>query len=279
MHSEQKEKRRQDHIITPHGTAHRSTICHPGQRIEPAVLSRHRPKSFRELRALNPHGWIESATFCPPAPLGRMRFQVTVPEPPEYDGALIYLFAGAQDMFLSTVLQPVLQWGCNGDFGGDYWCLACWHADSSGAHCVSDYLKVNCGDEIEGTLSVKCHTDLSCDWKIEAKDLTTGECTSLPVPDFSLLLLFLIGGALEAYSLDGCGEPSLTLVDVPPQCSQYPQSKCTKFRMNELSDLAGNRIYPWWNLRQFEGSGPNCSFGVSTEPDPESGIDTVVLNY
>jgi hypothetical protein len=273
MQSEQTRERKSDYTLTPHGGAHRSTVALPGHPVDPKEVAKHRAKSIREIRALNPHGWIESATFCPSVPLGFMRFNVTVPEPPEHDGALIYLFAGAQDMQLSTILQPVLQWGSNGCFGGDHWCVACWQADANGCHHVSEPMRVEPGADIEGTLQVKGYTDYGCDWEIVAKDLGTSEQTRLDVPGLSSLLLFLVGGALEAYSLDCCGEPSLTLIDIPPQSSQYPKGGVTEFRNIELRDLRGERIFAYWNDRQYEGSGPNRGFNV------QAVSDAVTLSY
>ena len=257
-------KRQPDFAITPHGWTHRSTILRPGESVDAATLARYRPKTTQQIRALNPHGWIESATYCPAVPLGYMEFSVTVPDPPEYAGALIYLFAGAQDMHLSTVLQPVLQWGSNGCFGGEFWTVACWQADSSGAHHVSPFMRVDAGDVISCKLQVTSHTDSAADWRIEARDNRTSDCVFLDVNGLELLMLFLVGGALEAYSLDCCGEPCLTMIGIPPKCEQYPQNGSTTFDGIHMKDLRGNPIYALWDNRQYEGSGPNCGFEVTS---------------
>jgi hypothetical protein len=49
------------------------------------------------------------------------------PYPTTEDGELIYLFNGIQNA--TMIYQPVLQWGNNGAFGGNYWCVASWYAD------------------------------------------------------------------------------------------------------------------------------------------------------
>jgi len=49
------------------------------------------------------------------------------PNPRTSDGELIYLFNGIQNS--TMIYQPVLQFGSNGSFGGNYWCVASWYAD------------------------------------------------------------------------------------------------------------------------------------------------------
>lgn len=52
------------------------------------------------------------------------------PGPASQDNQLIYIFNGIQNA--SMIYQPVLQWGNNNSFGGNYWCVACWYADGQG---------------------------------------------------------------------------------------------------------------------------------------------------
>ena len=54
------------------------------------------------------------------------------PNPRTADGQLIYLFNGIQNS--TMIYQPVLQWGSNGAFGGNYWCVASWYADGQNGH-------------------------------------------------------------------------------------------------------------------------------------------------
>src|SRR5260370_883612 len=104
-----------DYVMTPQGLRHKSCV----RRIDQSDLApspcKH-PPDLRMLRATHPAGWVESATFAAFEPLGSMRVKFTVPEPPSREGALIFLFPGAEDAFMSTILQSVLQWGNNGSF-------------------------------------------------------------------------------------------------------------------------------------------------------------------
>jgi hypothetical protein len=49
--------------------------------------------------------------------------------PPANNGQLLYIFNGLQDGFDATshILQPVLQYGANGRFGGNYWSIDNWY--------------------------------------------------------------------------------------------------------------------------------------------------------
>jgi len=58
----------------------------------------------------------------------------TVPSNPSDNGALIYLFNGIEPSNFSAILQPVLQYGSNGAFGGNYWVIASWYVGNSGFH-------------------------------------------------------------------------------------------------------------------------------------------------
>lgn len=77
-------------------------------------------------------GWITYAQNNVTVPATGFNTQWTVPfAPPVYQGgALLYLFDGMQDGMSATshILQPVLQYGSNGAFGGDYWVIDNWYA-------------------------------------------------------------------------------------------------------------------------------------------------------
>jgi hypothetical protein len=63
-----------------------------------------------------------------------------------------YIFNGSQSS--SMIYQPVLQWGNNGWFGGNYWCVASWYADSQGSAAFhSAPVTVNVGTELTGIMT------------------------------------------------------------------------------------------------------------------------------
>lgn len=265
-----------DYILTPHGLQHRldvRLIEGDHQVIEPRMFP---PVGLGALRSLSPGGWIESAIFTPPEPLQSMSVKFQVPDPPTKPGALIYLFPAAESAYLNTILQPVLQYGYNKLFGGNCWTLACWHCTPEGVTLYSKPIDVAPGETIFATIQVMedgFHDD-SCDWSIEAKVFSHPDglpeseiverCTTLHVYGLKLLLLFLVAGALEAYSLDQPGSR--------PDWSQYPESGSTTFSEIQLTSLTGNPFRADWNKRLLLGV---CGLDVSVSTDRSS----VTLDY
>jgi hypothetical protein len=76
-------------------------------------------------------GWITYAqNDVPVAGITGFSTDWIVPaNPPANNGQLLYLFNGLQDGFSATshILQPVLQYGNNGRFGGNYWAINNWY--------------------------------------------------------------------------------------------------------------------------------------------------------
>jgi hypothetical protein len=63
---------------------------------------------------------------------------IVPPAPTTADNQLIYLFEGLQDAISgSDIMQPVLQWGYNGSFGGSYWCIANWYVYGNNQAVIS----------------------------------------------------------------------------------------------------------------------------------------------
>lgn len=261
-----------DYVLTPQGRVHKSRVHQVGSNGGPTSGP---PPGDSVVRAVSPNGWKASATFAAAVPLGRMSVKFTVPDPPGLDGAVIFLFAGAENAQMKMILQPVLQWGDNGLAGlpdSDCWTIACWYVSPDGQWYVSNPEPVCPGDTVTGTVeAVQCsHKD--CEWMIEASTaegahtvLKNGDNVPLVLP---WLMLFLIGGALEAYPEDPC------CAGIVPE--QYPASGATKFHDIELTDLAGNRFVADWNARcALDDSGCDCTNTVEISRDKSK----ITLNY
>jgi hypothetical protein len=257
-----------DHVLTPHGPVHKSCV-HPitdKDDLQVFPVCPAPPKDYRQLWPRSPAGWIDSATFTPSEPLKSMSVKFTVPDPPSSGtGSLIYLFPGAQDAWGSTILQPVLQWGNNRCFGGEFWTIASWHFTSEGhsKHSAPCY-PVNPGETIVGTVQMINPLLESCDWLVETKvDGDPERCTRLRVPKLKSLLLFLVAGALEGYSLP-TGQP------LKPTCAgspQFPASGSTAFTSIELCDLNNNDFRADWRARYPAGV---CGFKVDISDDKKA---------
>jgi hypothetical protein len=98
-------------------------------------------------------GWITSADFKSKKPLQSFVTTWVVPAAPATnDKQLLFLFNGLQNS--SSILQPVLQWGYNGKFGGAGWCVSCWLADGKGGPgSYSPPVNVNVGDTLTGRMT------------------------------------------------------------------------------------------------------------------------------
>jgi hypothetical protein len=99
-------------------------------------------------------GWICYASWNRVNTITSFSTTWTVPPAPATDnGQLVYIFNGIQSA--SMIYQPVLQWGSNGEFGGSYWCVASWYADSQGGPAFhSTPVSVNTGDQLIGIMTL-----------------------------------------------------------------------------------------------------------------------------
>ncbi len=102
-------------------------------------------------------GWITFAQNNTTLSVVGFTTQWTVPVPPPTNhGQLLYLFNGLQDGLTGTshILQPVLQYGSNGAFGGNYWVIDNWYA--SCGTCPAMYgtpVTVNPGTVLVGNMN------------------------------------------------------------------------------------------------------------------------------
>jgi|GEM_PF-2190888 len=80
-----------------------------------------------------------------------------VPDPPTLvEDQSIYLSCGMQPTSGADILHSVLQWGYNGVFGGNFWCITSWYAVAgpNGRPAVfTPYLTVYPGDELQGLIT------------------------------------------------------------------------------------------------------------------------------
>ncbi|MGZ6662319.1 MAG: hypothetical protein ACXVHL_33885, partial [Solirubrobacteraceae bacterium] len=101
-------------------------------------------------------GWIAYAYWNngTGTPLSSFATTWTVPPAPRTQSRqLIYLFNGIQNS--TMIFQPVLQWGNNGVFGGNHWCVATWYADGMfGLQFHSTPVNVNAGDVLTGVMTL-----------------------------------------------------------------------------------------------------------------------------
>lgn len=183
-------------IATPAGWYHRSCVHEiaAGATFRPADLRVTRSDGtgyqlppcayphYSVLRQVTPPrtgGWYLVAvdSLAPTAEVADLRATWAVPAPPvqpDTGQQLYYAFPGLQngDVGSSEVIQPVLQWGYNGYFGGNYWTLASWYC---GPVCAMNpsHLNVYQGDTIFGWIYANNCSGGQCDWTIQSEDQST----------------------------------------------------------------------------------------------------------
>jgi hypothetical protein len=163
---------------------------------------------------LNPpatHGWTVWGTTNTPS--GRTIRHVSarwvVPQVPAAyaPGMINYLFPGAENT--NTIVQPVLQYGANGVFGGAYWVIAPWMCGPTCIHGLSQNVSV--GDVLGGTIDANNCSGGFCDWSIAVYDSTNSTSTTLTEPAGAVgngetadNYTNAVSGALEIYNLSNC---------------------------------------------------------------------------
>jgi hypothetical protein len=233
-------------VITPGGVRHSSLVhrIQPGHTIDGTAgrlrLFDHQAKLVTDFGALaarplhqslmpgnvmHPHvtvpglqtGWISFAEWFNNTghPITLFRSTWVVPPPPATSsGQLIYLFNGIQNS--TMIYQPVLQWGSNGAFGGNHWCVASWFADGQGGQAFhSQDIQVSPGDTLVGVMTMTHQTGSQFSYNCEFQGIAN---TGLPITNQEELKDAVV--TLEAYNLT--------------KCRDYPNTDATAFTANTI---------------------------------------------
>jgi hypothetical protein len=190
-----------------------------------------------------------------------------VPGPPAEGGALVYLFNGIEGYGAAPdggiwIMQPVLQWGNNSIWGGDYYTLASWVVGpaSSGYAAYSSPIVVNSGDYLWGYSFQNGADGNIQDYYVNGDDTTTQQSSPYAFTSQSIHWVIALSGVLEAYSVTSCSQYPSPLGGGPAE---------THFRQTEVAH--GYPAYNFYNKLGFYGQqydyfgsgGPQCGFSVS----------------
>jgi hypothetical protein len=100
------------------------------------------------------------------------------------------------------IYQPVLQWGNNNLFGGNYWVVASWYADGQGGQAFhSQPVQVNVGDVLVGIMTLTGQSPAGCSYSCEFQGIAN---TGLPIQNVEELTWCV--QTLECYSLTKCSD-------------------------------------------------------------------------
>ena len=187
-------------------------------------------------------GWITYAYWnnATGTPISRFSTTWTVPaEPQTADGQLIYLFNGIQNS--TMILQPVLQWGNNNAFGGNYWCLSCWYADGQGGQAFHTApVRVNPGDVLTGVMAMTGTSGTQHSYSCTFSGIAN---TTLNISNAEELTW--CAQSLEAYSITAASDyphafdTAMTAIDISTG-STHPALTWT--RVNAITDTGQHTV-------------------------------------
>jgi hypothetical protein len=230
-----------------------------------AVVARHAPCAVNPaMRAprvvgqgLQPpttNGWVE-ASWANAATIGGLTYfnqldaNFSVPNAPAANvGQLIYLFPSVEANG-AAILQPVLQYGSNGAFGGNYWTLASWYVNATNGYW-STPVTVNAGDSITSYIKLLDGSNSGFDfWVVSGTDTTlsrtSGTAFYTPKTPFNSAQQ----GVLEVYNVSGC--------------NAYPSTGYMIF-----TNVTATQAGPHWNnynpvTPAYWAASPSCGFQVT----------------
>jgi hypothetical protein len=152
------------------------------------------------------NGWTETAYWVAPSDVGLLYSALKVPEEPDTKGGqLIFLFSALEDGSWENIAQPVIQFGPNGNYGGNYWGYASWYGGKywRGHYYMSPYKKVNPGTIVYGdTFGSASNCKGGCAWTIDTWT-DSSDMTSLTVHT-TLGWRVVFGGTIEVYGINSC---------------------------------------------------------------------------
>jgi len=201
----------------------------------------------------DPNGWAAYAMWLAAEDFSYFGGVWTVPDVPSQQLIqTLFLFTGFQnsyfladekgDAVVTSIIQPVLQWG-NSDAGDEkYWAIASWFV--AGDSAVYSDLKgpLNPGDIIVGNMTLQSGTK----WQIVTEDATLKQSSTLTVDtDVSEVDAFV---TLEVYGIT--------------DCSEYPNGSDTF--TNLILQVGGQPVTPSWTPQTEVGCDESVEINSST---------------
>jgi len=192
-------------------------------------------------------GWLAYTTFSYPSGLDSFLGYFSVPDAPQQNPEVLYLFTGLQNIDWIPIvdpdpsgpfdiIQPVLQYP--GD-GGNYWSVKSWYVTLDSGVVVSDEIPVKVGDTIFGNM-----TRLSGNnWYIGGTSLENKRTSSITVNRARLQVQPWAYNTAECYGCDYGG------------CATEPKNpiKFTKLALY----AAGKQVTPSWVVHRSPN--PQCN--------------------
>lgn len=199
-----------------------------------------------------------------PAGYGNYFANEYIPSPPSSnDGQIIYFFLGLEPEGQSAILQPVLQWGYNGMFGGNYWCIADWYVYNNNAnYIVSQPLTsgVSTGAEFGNDMyGQSFHNGGYGEWTAYAIN------ENYPFQEVSLSYTGQGNGVLDSVKFTW-GYATLEVYNVDTS-SELPSGGSFNFLDIQASNQHGTAINPSWGTYAQQNTGIPFAVGVPSSSE------------
>ena len=121
--------------------------------------------------------------------------------PSNDDGQILYQFNGIEPASYDSIIQPVLQYGNNGAFGGSYWCVASWYVTSSNEAFYTKYVKVKPGKSLTGKMTLTAQKSSGDTYVIEFEGISKSKLTMKGIEE-----MVWFAETLEVYNVDVCAD-------------------------------------------------------------------------
>jgi hypothetical protein len=236
--------------VPPCAVPARATVTPQGPAASPAA-----PRAGVATPTIN--GWVEYTWATTASAYKRIIADWTVPPAPAgsygASGKVYYTFPGLQSS--TYIIQPVLQYGNNGSFGGAYWTIASWQCGSTSSNCFhSTPITVSSGNSIHGDVIASGCTGGSCTWTITTRNATAGQSTVYTAVDTENYWQ-ATSGAVEVYQASTCSDF--------PSNGNYDNSGV--FYTNvALYDFSYNLLTQTWSNIITSGLTPQCNYRVTS---------------
>jgi hypothetical protein len=189
--------------------------------LEPKKKDLIKPQNKKVIKPWTGHDWMVNSGWMNntgnPISYFSTRW-IVPPAPPSDNDQIIYMFNGIETRTFGWILQPVLQWGDNGDFGGDYWCIANWFVNSGSFAGHGNSIQVNAGDVLQGIMTLTNHSGGNFSYLSSFDGHSDADFTVTDFPDE----LTWANEALERY-WSGLSDPT-----------DYPDASLTAFHDVEI---------------------------------------------
>jgi hypothetical protein len=202
-----------------------------------------------------------------------MKAEWTVPRDPPWciwGCPLLYYFPSFTSTNNEEILQPVLQHGNNGEFGGNNsWAIASWYCLKTACQ-HSPPLAASAGENLLGQIQITSNSPLK--YWIATSNLTRGYYTYLDANTPKGPFTNVQGGVMEVWRILTCG--------------QYPQDHALTFH-DILVQQAGptwntfNTMVPAWSTQVKVGQNlnPFCNYGAQASVDGGTLLSTATVTY